>query len=201
MNTNPVLRGGAGHLSIYLNDHLSGAVAGVELARRAARYNRGNALGDALAKLATELEDDRHSLERIMVRLGVRRDPAKLAVGWTAEKFGRLKLNGSVLSYSPLSRLEELELLLLGVEGKLLLWEALRRGELGNVDVTELINRARSQRRRLKHHRLQALDVMLLDRTRRLAAASSKPWLGSTTQPLRRASDALTWKPLGPSPP
>jgi hypothetical protein len=51
----------------------------------------------------------------------------KVLLGWGAEKAGRLKLNGELLGYSPLSRLEELEALSLGVEGKLALWTALRR--------------------------------------------------------------------------
>ena len=32
-------------LKIYLNDHLAGATAGVELARRTLRENKGNAVG------------------------------------------------------------------------------------------------------------------------------------------------------------
>ena len=40
-----------------------------------------------------------------------------MVAGWVAEKAGRLKLNGSLLTYSPLSRLVELEGLSLGVEG------------------------------------------------------------------------------------
>ena len=38
--------------------------------------------------------------------------------GWVAEKAGRLKLNGRVLSYSLLSRLVELEGLIMGITGK-----------------------------------------------------------------------------------
>ena len=39
-------------------------------------------------------------------------------MAWSAEKFGRLKLNGQLSGYSPLSRLEELEILALVAEGK-----------------------------------------------------------------------------------
>jgi hypothetical protein len=38
-----------------------------------------------------------------MELLGVKPNPIKDAAGWTAEKFGRLKPNNSLLSYSPLS--------------------------------------------------------------------------------------------------
>src|SRR2546423_12504088 len=114
-------------LSIYLNDHLAGAIAATELARRSANANRGTPLGGALERLVTELEEDREALHATMRQLGASVDQTKVAAAWVAEKMGRFKLNGSLVSYSPLSRLEELEILALGVEGKLLLWQALAR--------------------------------------------------------------------------
>ncbi|TMK42333.1 MAG: hypothetical protein E6G56_01335 [Actinobacteria bacterium] len=156
----------ADKLSIYLNDHRAGATAGHELARRLAGSNRGNDYGAALAELATEIGEDRAALVEVMDRLAIRRDPLKLAVSWAAEKAGRLKLNGGLIRYSPLSRLEELELLGLGVQAKLALWEALRHthGEdsrLRRVKFDELIERARSQRRRLDRLRRRAAKEAL----------------------------------------
>src|SRR5436190_17534451 len=104
------------YLAIYLNDHLAGSVTAVELARRVAAENADSPYGETLAALRDELADDRHALQDLMKRLGVRGDPLKLIGSWAAEKAGRLKLNGELTRYSPLSRLEELELLLLGVE-------------------------------------------------------------------------------------
>lgn len=146
-------------LAIYLNDHLAGAVGAGELARRSAAANRGTPLGDTLAGLVAELEQDRQALESAMERLGAGVDRSKVAAAWVAEKLGRLKLNGSLLSYSPLSRLEELELLVLAVEGKALLWQALakRDGPDSDLDFDALIKRARSQRRRLERRRLEAV--------------------------------------------
>ena len=60
-----------------------------------------------------------------MDRLGVRKDPLKPAAAWMAEKLGRLKLNGQLSGYSPLSRVVELEGLHIGITGKLELWKAL----------------------------------------------------------------------------
>jgi len=139
-------------LAIYLNDHLAGSTAGVELARRAASSNAGNEYGDVLSGLAREIEEDRAALERLMESLGVGRDRVKVAAAWLGEKAGRLKPNGHVLSYSPLSRLEEIEFLLLGVTGKLALWRALSE----HVDLPELEARAESQRERLEALRLRA---------------------------------------------
>ena len=63
-----------------------------------------------------------------MELLEVKPNPIKDAAGWTAEKFGRLKPNNSLLSYSPLSRVIELEGLVIGVTGKLALWEVAAHG-------------------------------------------------------------------------
>jgi hypothetical protein len=146
-------------LAIYLNDHYAGSTAAVQLARRAARSNRGTPCGEVLATLAAEIEEDRQALRLIMQRLGIRSDPAKAVVAWSAEKLGRLKLNGQLTGYSPLSRLEELEILSIGVEGKLAMWRALGRAVDHGVPEAELetlIKRARSQRRRLERLRREA---------------------------------------------
>jgi hypothetical protein len=143
-------------LGIYLNDHMAGATAGVELARRAVGSNRGTPYGEALAELKTEIEEDRDALAAIMGRLGIRIDPARKALAWSAEKLGRLKLNGQLTGYSPLSRLEELEILELGVTGKRLLWQALAQAEIPASELEPLMERARSQHERLEGLRRQA---------------------------------------------
>jgi len=106
-------------LAIYLNDHMAASTGTVELVRRVAASNRGSAYGETLAELRNEIEEDHTALATIIDRLDVRADRAKAAVAWSAEKFGRLKLNGQLTGYSPLSRLEELEILELGLTGKL----------------------------------------------------------------------------------
>ena len=148
-------------LAIYLNDHLAGATVGVELVRRAAGANQGTPLGETLEQLAAEIAEDRESLQRAMSDLDVGQDRIKVAGGWTAEKFGRLKLNGQLKGYSPLSRLVELEGLHLGISGKLELWRMLKQtaeGRLRSVDLDELIKRAESQRRRLAPYRKAAAE-------------------------------------------
>jgi hypothetical protein len=151
-------------LDTYLNDHLAAATAAVELAKRVCSSNQDNALSEPLSRVRSALAEDRGTLKEIMDQLGVGGDRLKLTAAWGAEKLGRLKLNGRLLGYSPLSRLEEIELLLLGVEGKLLLWEALRELPVATrVDASlgELVDRARSQRRLLRRLRLQAARMAL----------------------------------------
>jgi hypothetical protein len=145
-------------LGTYLNDHLAGSTVGLELARRAAGNNDGE-LGAFLERLAGEIEEDRKALERVMERVGVGRDHLKIAVGWLGEKAGRLKPNNRLFSYSPLSRLVELEGLALGVEGKRGLWQVLaelHEPALAEFDFDALLERARKQRDQLQERRLAA---------------------------------------------
>jgi hypothetical protein len=57
-----------------------------------------------------------------MHRLGIRINPVKIGLAVGAERLGRLKLNGRLGTYSPLSRFMELDVLAMGIEGKKLLW-------------------------------------------------------------------------------
>jgi hypothetical protein len=145
-------------LGTYLNDHLAGSTVGVELARRAAGNNDGE-LGAFLERLVGEIEEDRAELERVMEAVGVGKDHLKVAVGWLGEKAGRLKPNNRLFSYSPLSRLVELEGLALGVEGKRSLWQVLaelNEPRLAQFDFDALLERARTQRDELQERRLAA---------------------------------------------
>ncbi|HEY2141283.1 MAG TPA: hypothetical protein VGG98_04405 [Solirubrobacteraceae bacterium] len=153
-------------LSIYLNDHLAGSTLGRDLARRTAGSNRDNDYGPPLARLAEEIDADRDSLLALMDTLEVGTDRVKVLGAWVAEKAGRLKLNGRLLSYSPLSRLVELEALLLGVTGKLALWRSLQLGEakdlqLPKSELKRLVERAERQARELESLRLRAMAEVL----------------------------------------
>jgi hypothetical protein len=71
-----------------------------------------------MMRIADEIDEDRATLLRLMQALHIKVSHIKPALGWFAEKLGRAKLNGRVLSRSPLSNLIELEIMRLGVEGK-----------------------------------------------------------------------------------
>jgi hypothetical protein len=146
-------------LEIYFADHLAASTAGLELARRSARSNAGNATGEFLRRLVVEIEEERETLERLMTQLGLKPSRPKVVAAWVAEKVGRLKLNGQVRGYSPLSRVLELESLAVGIAGKEALWKALRRvAAVDTVDLEELIGRAHRQRAEAEEHRLAAVD-------------------------------------------
>jgi len=147
-------------LAIYLNDHLAGATLGVELARRLRASNEDDArFGPPLAAICAEIEADRATLERVMDLLGIRRGIVKPAGAWMSEKLGRLKLNGQLRGYSPLSRLVELELLFIGITGKMQMWDALQHtlgGNLAEFDFGQLAERASGQRDRAQDLHLAA---------------------------------------------
>ncbi len=148
-------------LGIYLNDHLAGATVGVELVRRARRSNRGTELGRFLDGLQIEVEEDRRTLEDVIRQLGFRPSAAKRAAAVVVERAGRLKPNGQITGYSPLSRVLELEGLTVGVAGKRSLWRNLRDAagtadRLVGVDLDRLLERAENQLAGIEGHRVEA---------------------------------------------
>lgn len=148
-------------LHIYLQDHLAGAVVGLELTKRSKSSNEGSDLGAFLERLEREIREDRAALEDVMQRIGAPKSRFKMGSAWVAEKVGRLKLNGALVRYSDLSRLLEIEGLVLGVEAKASLWRSLNAvrkddSRLTGVDFDELAERAERQRRELEEHRLVA---------------------------------------------
>jgi hypothetical protein len=143
-------------LGIYLNDHLAGSSAVRERCQAARDSNRGSELGAFLDELLGELSQDRGTLFEVMAEVGVAPSRLKTTLAQVAERAGRLKLNGRLTGYSPLSRLEELELLSFGVESNRLLWIVL--GELGDsrlagFDFLVLAERAERQRDAIERHR------------------------------------------------
>jgi hypothetical protein len=154
-------RSGGVLLGIYLNDHLAGATAGLDLFRRAADAQRDSAAGDVLRLLAAEVAEDREALLQMMSALGVPVRRYKVYAARAAERLGRLKLNGQVRGRSPLSGIVELEAMRLGVEGKAAGWRSLRElagaGPLDPVRLDELLERARLQSESLEGLRVGAV--------------------------------------------
>lgn len=139
------------YLAIYMNDQLALGVLWREIARRSQRANEGSDLGAALERVATAIAEDVETFAGLMERLQVPRTPAKSLLAIAGERIGRLKLNGRLRGYSPLSRFEELDLLVMGLDGKVVLWANLRDHaglgqRLPDVDFDALIERARQQR-------------------------------------------------------
>jgi hypothetical protein len=149
-------------LGIYLNDHLAGATAGTELAHRVARTHPVQGQGGQLKRLAAEVAQDRAALIGMMKALCIPIRAYKVYAAWVGEKAGRVKFNAR----SPLSDLEELELLRLGVEGKAAGWRTLRTladtdGRLDPGHLDELMSRARRQADLLEELRVRAAEQVI----------------------------------------
>ena len=112
-------------LRIYLQDHLATCTGAVELAKRAHGANRGSEFGSGLAAVREWSADERHALLEVVGRLGFDRDCIKEGAAWAAEKAGRLKLNGRLRGYSPLSRVVELEGLALLLHAQRRMWSTI----------------------------------------------------------------------------
>ena len=161
-------------LRTYLQDHHAAAGAGVALARRARDANRAGPFGRELARLADEIAADRETLERVMDELGVPASRAKDGLAVAAERVARLKPNGRVRSYSPLSRVLELEALVSGITAKAALWRSLEvtlGGRVGGVDLRALHAAALDQARRAEELRVEAARIAFAGRGREEEAA------------------------------
>jgi hypothetical protein len=153
-------------LDTYLNDHLGGAMLGSDLAEQIRDRSEGTPLGDKMAKIATEVEEDRQSLIDLMEALGTSRNPVKQASAWVAEKASRLKFAGWSSGEPEFGLFMAVETLALGVEGKLSLWKALKEVEgdypaLAPAELDNLIARAQSQRESLEGERISASRSVL----------------------------------------
>ncbi|MEN3282403.1 MAG: hypothetical protein V7607_3543 [Solirubrobacteraceae bacterium] len=156
------------YLATYLNDHLAGSTGGLALARRAASENQGTELGAFLSELSDEIATDREALKEIMGALGVGLDHMKIVAARAFELVGRLKPNAQLRGYSPLSPLVELELLKLGIQGKLAMWRAL--GEVSGTPpldaerLNDLAARAERQAADVEARRLEVARDALAPR-------------------------------------
>ena len=137
-------------LSIYMRDHHAASAGGVALARRALGANH---------PIARQIARDRETLEEVMRQLSVPPSAMKVGLVRMAERLGRLKPNGRLFKRSPLSRIVELEVLVVGIRGKEALWTALLAADLNlqRIDLDALVEWARTQAREVDEQRLSAV--------------------------------------------
>ena len=153
------------YLSTYLQDHRAGAEMGVNLAQRLRDENEGTPYEDFLTLLAAADRGGRAHARGDDGGFGVDKALLKTAGAKVGEVLGRLKPNEQLTSYSPLSRVQELEMLRSGVQGKLALWDSLY--EISETDdrldpdgLQSLVERAESQLAGLReHHRMAAREA------------------------------------------
>lgn len=153
-------------LAVYLNDHLAGSVSALELFGFLERSEWPVGRQSILAELRAEVAADRAVLESLMARLRIPESGFRKAAAWTGGKLSELKFRLED-STGDLHRLEALDALSMGIEGKALLWRALEVAaetdpELQGPSYATLAERAQTQRARLEEIRLGAAKLAFL---------------------------------------
>jgi hypothetical protein len=151
------------HLDTYLNDHLAGSTAGLEILDR---FRTSGGSEDWASALRDAIVADRHELEKLMQAACVARSALRQTAGWMTEKLAEFKTRLDDPAAGPLQRLELLEALALGIDGKRALWTALQTiaGDvpgLERTDYVRLIARAVEQRHAVELRRLDAASEAL----------------------------------------
>jgi len=149
------------YLATYLNDHLAGAVAAIELLTHIEAAHAGTAMGHGFGALRADVEADRQELEALMGRLHIPVSRSRAAMAFLVEKATQLKLRLDDAAEGALRLLEVSEAVALGIEGKRALWGALAAAAeaapaLQVADYARLAQRAEDQRQRVETVRLGA---------------------------------------------
>jgi len=145
-------------LSTYLADHLAGSVHAIEVLKAIRQHHSADPLGEFAANILKEVETDRATLQNLAERVGAGSSNVKEITSWISEKFSRLKLRQG--SKYDLGTFEALEFLVLGIHGKLSMWNALAvlaltDSRLVGLDFEHLAARATTQRDQVDQRRLE----------------------------------------------
>jgi hypothetical protein len=138
---------GRERLHSYLNDHLAGSVAAIELLDFVIQHHSEDRFAKIFRDWRDEIQADQATLRNLIQKLGGEESAMRKAGAWVAEKFSRIKV-GDVDDSAGL--LQALEALALGITGKRLLWRSLGAiapnfAALQGTDFGELEKRAHEQ--------------------------------------------------------
>jgi hypothetical protein len=152
-------------LHVYLNDHLAGATAGVDLAKTATENHDGE-LGEFFAQIADEITGDYNTLTSLMDQMDAHASGAKEVLAKAGSVVSEAKFSGESTDDPEFGTFLTLETLSIGVEGKLCMWKALKvvegdHPELAAANIDTLIERAQSQRDKLESKRLEVAGAAL----------------------------------------
>jgi hypothetical protein len=150
------------HLTDYLKDHFAGSVAGIELLDHLISSNRGDAHEQIFVQLREDVLEDQEALKGLLHNLNAHSGVIRDGAAFLGEKLTRIKLLLEDPGGGQLARLEKLEALALGIDGKGALWRSLLAiaediPALRNVDFARLNERAEEQRGRVEDLRVDAV--------------------------------------------
>ena len=147
-------------LSDYLNDHLAGSVAALELLDRMIEACEGKSLERFLRQLREDIHQDQEKLQELIEKLGASESTVRKTGAWIAEKLTRPKIDLGEGSKEEIGVFLALEALLLGITGKRSLWRALQAASrtvpaLARLDYSGLEKRAIEQCEQVEARRLE----------------------------------------------
>jgi hypothetical protein len=149
------------HLAVYLNDHLAGSEAGLEILEHIEASHGVGRIADITTRIRREIEGEREVLTQLLGKLDGATSVPRRVAGWMSEKALELKLIADDPGDGALRLLEAVEAIKLGVHGKLGLWKALAANAqqipvLASVKYEPLIRQAEAQEELLEILRLEA---------------------------------------------
>jgi hypothetical protein len=153
-------------LTTYLNDHLAGSVAALELLEHLGTLHRATEREQLFQSLRAEVEEDQKVLQQVLDKVGGNESRVRKAAAWLTEKIEEAKLKLDDPGDGALRVLEALESLGLGIQGKIALWRALaatadRLPQLRHLDFDRLQERAIQQYEQVETQRIHVARVAL----------------------------------------
>jgi hypothetical protein len=145
----------------YLNDHLGGARAALDLLEHLMQQAADEPdRREFFSRLRDDIASDRDALLDAIHAVGGQPDPLRTLGGWIAEKFTRMKLVLDDPGNAGFQRFEALEVLLIGISGKRAMWRTLETiapavPELLRLELSRLQQRAAEQIERVDAERLR----------------------------------------------
>lgn len=152
-------------LATYLNDHLGGAQIALQVLETMRDQHDDQRFREFASTLLPEIQADDQTLRSMVEKIGPGPSIAKQAGGWLLEKMSRVKLGHS--GSTNFEMFESLELLSLGIQGKLCLWKALgvsanSDSRLRVYDFEKLCARAAAQYQQVETQRLDLARTVLV---------------------------------------
>jgi hypothetical protein len=147
------------NLTVYLNDHLAGSVAALELIDDLVGALKDEPLKQFLAGLKRDIESDQKVLEGLIACANESESVVRKTAAWISEKAARAKFKIAGEDFGGLGLVQALEMLALGIRGKESLWRALQNCGFvppADVDLAQLEQRAIEQQQRVEVKRIEA---------------------------------------------
>jgi hypothetical protein len=147
-------------LTTYLNDHLAGSVAALELLDDLLRLERGKSREPVLFAVRTQVEEDQQVLKALINQIGSKESRVRQVAAWLTEKLAQAKLRLDDPGSGELRIFEALETVALGIQGKYALWRALSVAS-ASAPLIRHLDFAKLEKRALEQ--FQQVDLLRLE--------------------------------------